>query len=145
MTTRVQSVQLASYAALMIATVRALTTRWGTWAALPTCILIAAYIASTCRIVAAVQQRHDASDVASDVAHVLYMSYFAVRVLWPFPMAWYDAMAALALMLDRGTGMWVALMAVYYVGSATGYAARSDILQVVGRTGLLWATASTVI
>lgn len=122
-----------AYVLLICATVPQLVTYEGTWAVVPVWLLLTGYVAAISKAVT--HDKVEAERYAQAFRFALLL-FFVMKLLWPFPMHWFDGVATLALLLSDGaseadtTGSSM-LMAVYYVAAAAGYA--GDPLQVMGR------------
>lgn len=129
---------VVAYALLICAAAPQLATCQGTWAVLPLWLVLTGYVASMCKSVAPDKQQ---AERYAQAAWLAYMSYFVLKLVWPFPMHWFDAVATMALLLERGTPESYSLLAVYYTAGAAMYAGRGDPLQVTGR-GILALVSS---
>ena len=132
------AMSILAYVLLICATAPKLATCQGTWAVLPVWLVLAGYVASICKSVTSEKEK---ADRYAQAAWFAYMSYFLLKLVWPFPMHWFDAVATMALLLERGTPESYALLAMYYTAGAAVYAGDGDPLQVTGR-GILALVSS---
>ena len=125
----VTAVSILAYVLLICATVPQLVTYEGTWALLPVWLLLTGYVAAISKTVTLDKVEADRYAQASRFA---FLSYFVMKLLWPFPMHWFDGVATLALLFEsESDNAGSSVMAVYYLAAAATYA--GDPLQVTGR------------
>lgn len=125
-----------AFGLLWLATMYTLTCDVGfsSLASAPLLLLLATHTAYIARYVATDERTYE---WLNDLGRVLRAAYFALLIIWPLPLKWYDSFAMLSLLAtDNDLTAGNLLLALYYASSAAAHAGHGDILHAVGRTTL---------
>jgi hypothetical protein len=101
-----------------------------TWALFPTWLVMTGYVAS---ILKGGTEDETRARRYEETVMLVWLTYYALAIIWPLPMHWYDSLVIFALLFSRTTFSGSVLMAAYYMISAAAYAGSADALQVSGR------------
>lgn len=83
------------------------------WATVPLWMLMVVYSSSVLKALSPKEHK----DRLEQVIVLALMSYFVMRIVWPFEMTWYEALVVCSLFV-RGQFLGYTLMSTYYVLSA---------------------------
>ena len=124
------SLLAVAYTLLLVATLPKIASSELSWALVPGWLMMVGYSASILKSLARDEKQ---SKKLAKVVWLAWVIYYALAIIWPLPMHWYDSLVVLSLLLmpDNMTGS--ALMAVYYLCSAAEYMHQQDALQVAAR------------
>lgn len=130
-----------AYLLLLSATVPKLTHFSGfDWRMLPIWLILVAYVSSVLKNLSTKDQK----EKFEKVILIALFAYFAVSIVWPFPLKWYDALLFLSLFAS-GAFVGKTLQAVYYLMSAASYMHDNNVLQVSGRLLIMGVLAAAIV
>ena len=141
--TTVEMLGAIAYVLLLAASIPSLAASSATginWALLPTWLLMTGYTASILKNLSPDKR----SKRYANVVWLVWFTYYTLAIIWPFPLAWYDGLAMMALLLPPGGLEASALMGVYYVMSGVKYLGHGDSLQVSARSILVVVMGAAV-
>lgn len=130
-----------AYGLLLLAMLPAFTAfRSIGWALAPAWIIATTYVASMLKSMTS----GEASERLDEVTTMLYITYYAIALVWPLPLHWYDALVPTAL-FAKGSALGNSLFALYYAVTAASYAGHAEVLQVMGRAILAVITGHAIL
>lgn len=104
------------------------------WAVVPVWLSLAGFSGS---VLKNLSTTNDSKKKLEQAVWLIWMTYYALCLVFPFPLHWYDSLAMLSLFLP-GTIFANSMMMLYYIMTAHAYMGAENALQVAGR--LLVAT-----
>jgi hypothetical protein len=129
-----------AYGLLLLATLPSLA-QFGTssWAVVPVWLVLVGYAGSVLRYTAPSEQE---AKRRARVVWLAWVFYYALAVVWPLPLHWYDVLVIASLIITPDTLKSSPPMALYYLLTAATYMQQQDALQVAGRLLLAGVTAA---
>lgn len=110
------------------------------WAMLPIWLVMVVYVASILKNLST----KDRKERFDRVMMLALFAYFAVCLVWPFPLEWYDSLLLLSL-FAADTVVGKALQGVYYFVSAATYMQDNNIVQTSARLIITGVLAGAVV
>lgn len=109
------------------------------WGMLPIWLILVVYVASILKNMSP----KDQNKRFDKVVVLALFAYFAVCLVWPFPLAWYDSLLCLSLFASGGI-VGHALQGAYYLLSAASYLRDDSIVQASARLILVGVLVSAI-
>ena len=110
------------------------------WGMVPVWLVLVAYVASVFKNLST----KDRKEHFDKVMLLALLTYFAVCLVWPFPLKWYDSLLFLSLFAGS-TFVGQSLQMAYYMMSAASYMHKNKIVQVSARLLIVAALAVAVV
>lgn len=128
-----------AYSLILIATIPLLAQyKTLTWALVPTWLVMTGYAAS---IMKSASTDPKQSKRFGEVVWLTWLTYYALVLVWPLHMHWYEGLVVLALFAYPDKLVTPALLTAYYMLSTATYLEVGDAMQVAGR-GILAGVAA---